>query len=269
MARTRSDRIEEKRMKLPANLTVAVLLTLTAGLARAESPGDRVIRKMDEAMTQAEDQRFLYDVKTQEPGKKARMLEMDIRIKQYKGKNWRRVDFLGPGDVKGMKVLSLSLGQMYVYLPAYRKVRRVAGHVRDQGFMGTTYSHDEISIVEYGPEFTGKLLSETKNEWKVEGRRRPKSTFRYPKVVFAIRKDVLQATEIRYYGDKGNLIKSEVREDYTCKTVGGKKICQPRKMKLTDHTRNGAWTSFTCKSWEINTGINDRFFTVRALQRGR
>ena len=29
---------------------------------------------------------------------------------------------------------------MYVYLPAYNKIRRVASHASNQGFMGTMFS---------------------------------------------------------------------------------------------------------------------------------
>ena len=109
--------------------------------AHAETPGDKVIKQMDESMTRAKDQHFIHRVVTQEPGKAQRTLVMDVRIK---GDEWRRIDFTDPGDIKGMKILILSLDQTYVYLPAFRKVRRVAGHAKEQGFMGTTFSHDEM-----------------------------------------------------------------------------------------------------------------------------
>jgi len=187
---------------------------------------------------------------------------MDVYIK---GKEWRRIEMLEPGDVKGMKILSLSLDKMYVYLPAYRKVRRVAGHAQEQGFMGTTFNHDEISIVTYGPVFKAKLLSETKDHWKVEGIRRPGKPFRHKRLVFTILKKYRQPSELKYYNDKGQLMKTETRRDYVCKG----KVCQPNVLRLTDHTRNNAWTEISCEKWEVNTGISDRAFTVRALQRGR
>jgi len=245
------------RILLPILTVVAC-----ANIAHADSAGDRVIAQLDESMTRARDQHFIHRLVTQEPGKAKRTIVMDVHIK---GKEWRRIDFMAPGDVKGMKILILSVNQMYVYLPAFRKVRRVAGHAREQGFMGTTFSHDEISIVTYGGIFSGKLLSEEKNHWKVEATRRPGKEFRHKKLVFTVRKDYKQPSEIKYYNEKGELMKTEVRTDYLCKG----RICQPSVLKLTDHTRNDAWTKIICDKWEVNTGVDDRFFTVRALQRGR
>lgn len=235
---------------------------LVPGLARADAKGDKVIGLMDKSMTTAKDQHFIHRVVTKEPGKAKRTLTMDVHIK---GTEWRRVEFLAPGDIKGMKILVLSLDQMYVYMPAYRKVRRVAGHTREQGFMGTTFSHDEISIVTYGPTFAGKLLSEDDRAWKVEAIRRPGKTFRHKKVLFTISKKYRQPLEIKYYNEKNELMKTEVRSDYVCEG----KVCQPKRLKLTDHTRNEAWSEIICDKWEVNTGVSDRFFTVRALQRRR
>lgn len=244
---------------LPPLLLISVL---TAATAHADAKGDAVIGKMDASMTQAKDQHFIHRVVTQEPGKAKRTIKMDVHIK---GDEWRRIDFLEPGDIKGMKILILSLDQMYIYLPAFRKVRRVAGHAREQGFMGTTFSHDEMSVVTYGPIFKGKLVSENDKEWKVDARRREGKKFRYPRLVFTISKKYRQPTLIKYYNDKNELMKTEVRSRYICED----NICQPKSIKLTDHTRNGAWSEILCDEWQVNTGVSDRFFTVRALQRRR
>jgi outer membrane lipoprotein-sorting protein len=242
---------------------LALALTLVWAVpAWAGSKGDEIIKKMDESMTRAEDQFFHYDVVTQEPGKAKRTLSMDVTIK---GDSWRRVDYTAPGDVKGMKVLIHSMDKMWVYMPQFRKVRRVASHVRDQGFMGTTYSHDDMSVVTYGKLLKGKLLEETKTHWKVEGRRRPGVKYGYAKVIFNIHKKYRQPTEIYYYNDKGQKVKTEIRREYQCKD----NVCNAKIMKLTDHTRNGAWTKFVNTEWKVNTGVSDRYFSVRQLQRGR
>ena len=243
-------------------MLTALLLTVVGATAHADAKGDAVIAKMDESMTRAKDQHFIHRVVTKEPGKAERKITMDVHIK---GKEWRRIDFLAPGDIKGMKILILSLDQMYVYLPAFRKVRRVAGHAREQGFMGTTFSHDEMSIVTYGPTFTGKLLSENDKTWKVEATRRPGKTFRFKKLLFTLSKKFLQPLEIKYYNERNELLKTEQRSEYVCES----KICQPKVLKLTDHTRNNAWSKIICDKWEVNTGVDERFFSVRALQRER
>jgi hypothetical protein len=238
------------------------LTLVLANHVRAETPGERVIRQMDQAMTRAKDQSYTYDITTQEPGKAPRKMSMNVKLK---GTQWRRVEFLSPGDVKGMKVLILSLSQMYVYLPAYHKIRRVAGHVRSQSFMGTALSQDDMSIVTYGDVFQGKLLSETKTHWRVEGGRRPGKDFPYGKLEFLVRKDMQQPSEIHYYSDKGVKLKTETRGEYECRS----NICGPRVLKMVDHTRNGLWTELSQTQWQINTGVPDSYFTPHSLQSGR
>jgi len=164
-----------------------------------------------------------------------------------------------------MRVLILSLDEMYVYLPAFRKVRRVASHVRDQGFMGSAFSHDDMSVVTYGDKLSAKLLAEDETSWTIEATRRPESTYRYKKLVMRIRKDMIQPEAITYFNDKDEKVKSETRKDYECQG----KHCNPKVITLTDHTRGGVTSTLRRKAWKVDTGVADRYFSVRSLQRRR
>ena len=149
-------------------------------------------------------------------------------------------------------------------MPADR-VRRVASHARAQSFMGTALSQDDASLTTFGPYFTGKLLSETPKEWKVEGTKRPGKDAPYAKVIVTISKEHQQATELFWFNEKGVKLKTETRWDYECQD----NICGPKKLKFVDHTRGGMWTEFNRLGWKVNTGIPDSEFTPRALQRAK
>jgi outer membrane lipoprotein-sorting protein len=243
-------------------LLALVCLPSFAAPARADAAGDKVLKSVDAAMTGAKDQVYEYEVTTQEPGKAKTKLSMRVAIK---GKTWRLIDFLAPGDIKGMRFLVLTFSQMYVYLPAYQKVRRVASHARSQSFMGTALSQDDASITIFSEMFAGKLVSETKTHWKVEGTRRPGKEAPYAKVEMTIAKDIQQPTELFWFNEKGVKLKTETRNDYECQG----KICGPKNMKMVDHTRGGMWTEFNRTGWKVNTGVPDSEFTPRALQRAK
>lgn len=249
---------------LPHHLAAALVTCLVTGLgaggARADSAGEGIIAEMDAALTSATDQRYDYEMVTLEPSGKERVASFTVLIK---GRQWRRIDFHRPGDIKGMRVLVRSLGQMYVYLPAYGKVRRVASHVRDQGFMGSSFSHDEMSMATYGAELVGELAGETETTWKVIGRRRPESEYRYPRVVFTIRKDTKQPIELLYFNDKGSLVKSETRSDFACQGAS----CCPGLVTLVDHTRGDLKSTLRRLDWELNSGLPDSAFSVRHLDK--
>ena len=123
---------------LPSLLALVGLLSFAVP-AWGDAAGDKVLKITDTAMTRAKDQVYEYEITTQEPGKAKTKLMMRVSIK---GKEWRLIDFLAPGDIKGMRYLILSFSQMWVYLPQYQKVRRVASHARAQSFMGTALSQD-------------------------------------------------------------------------------------------------------------------------------
>jgi len=238
------------------------LLLGTAAPAHADKRGEEILKKLDTAMTQAEDQHYVQELVTKVPGKEEIKQVMDVRIK---GTKYRRVEFLEPGDIKGMRVLVLSQNNMYTYLPAYRKVRRVANHVKDQGFMGTTFSQNDISLVTYGGSYSGTFIKEDDKSWTIAAMRKEDAKTPYAKIELDILKSMHQASELRYFNDKGVKIKTEVRTGYTCKG----KVCTPKTLKLTDHRRNDVWTAITWTTWEVNTGVKDSYFSLRKLQRGR
>jgi len=242
-------------------LGVLLLCLAAPGLA-AELTAEQVIELTDHAMTKAKDQFFVYDLVTYEPGKDPRVLRFQVHIK---GDKKRRIEFLAPGDVKGMRFLVLDVDQMYVYLPAYKKVRRVASHVKSQGFMGSAYTQDSMSLTKFGETFTGKLIGEDDKTWTLEMTKRPDKAFSYPKLVVKIRKDIHQPEAVDYYNEKGVKVRSEVREGFQCKQG----LCNPRKMTMLDHTRGDLKSEMIQREWKPNTGISEREFTVRSLQRRR
>jgi hypothetical protein len=238
---------------------LALVLAALPAPARAETVGEKALRLHDEANTRAKDQAFEYDVITQEPGKAKTTITMKVKVKKDK----RFIEFTSPGDIKGMKVLVESLTQMYVYLPAYHKVRRVASHTRSQGFMGTALSQDDMSITTYLDVYAPKLIRETKAEWVLELIRRPGKTHPYPRVEMAVRKDNHHPAWISLFNDKGVKLKSEARSEYSCQPGN---LCTARVMRMTDYTRNGLWTDLIRTAWKTNTGAPDGDFTPRALQ---
>lgn len=247
--------------------TLALTLALTAlpdGPARTAEPltAEQIIQKTDATMTRARDQSFEYDLITYEPGKDPRVLKFEVIIL---GDKKRRIEFLAPGDVRGMRFLVLDVDQMYVYLPAYKKVRRVASHVKSQGFMGSTYTQDLMSLTKFGETFTGKLLGEDETHWILELIKRPEKVWSYPKLHVKIRKDMFQPAVLEYYNDKGAKLRTETREGFRCEQG----LCNPRKMTLLDHTRGDMKSEMIQRAWKPNTGVAESEFTVRALQRKR
>lgn len=238
----------------------AMLLGLHGVAAEPASKGTQLLQKVDAAIAKPKDQMFEFAMTIHDP-KGLRNINFRVAMKEER----RRVDFLAPGDVKDMRVLTLPGDKMYVFLPAFNRVRRVAAHTRKQGFMGSSYGHDEMSITSYAKFFSGKVVGETDKVWKVLATKRKGINFPYPVVRFEILKDVLQPSRIEYLSDSGKVVKTEERSAYTC---NAQDFCNPEKMSMVDHTRSDLRSDMVRVRWQANTGVPDSYFSVRSLQRG-
>jgi len=244
-------------------VAVYVYLALALGATpRAQAASaEEIVNSVDAKLMLSPSQSFEYEAITKEPGKADRSLVFAVGIK---GKEWRRLEFLAPGDVKGMRILVRSVSETYVYLPAYKKVRRVASHVKDQGFMGTAFSSDEMSLAALAPVFTAQLAEETDKAWKLTLSRREGNGFIYPKIMVEVRRDIGQPVEIRYLNEKDECVKTETRLKYSCKGP----ICTPEVIRMVDHSQGDRTSELVRRKWNPEANLDDDYFTVRALQRG-
>lgn len=248
-------------MKMRAPLGLSLAAAAAAAIASpapasADPAGDKVVAAMDAAMNRAKTHQFDYEIINQEPGKSERTMAMSVKIKGEK----RYTEFSSPADMKGTKVLILSPTQMYVYLPAFGKVRRIASHTKDQGFLGLTFSQDDMATQAYGGEYEGKILSEDASSWHVALTPRAGKDTPYAKIEVTVAKDRSLPSELKYFNADGKNIKTEERSGYTCEG----NICSPGVLKMTDNVK-GAWTKLVRKTWKVNANIPDDVFSQRNL----
>ena len=245
-------------MRIHLAVLLTALLASSWNTSALAASGDEVLSMMDESSTRAADQFFEYELINEEPGREAKMMALKVHIKGER----RMTEFLAPGDMKGTKVLVRSRAELYIYLPAYNKVRRVASHATKGGFLGTTYSNEDISTITFANVYTGKMMSENDKEWVVEASPREGIKAMYGKLVFTVRKDYKQPSEIKYFNAKSEHIKTETRTEYSCQG----NICNAGIMKMVDHSRGEASTEFQRRDWQVNTGISDSLLSKRNLQ---
>lgn len=228
------------------------------------SSGDRaqaILRKTDAAMNTAEDQVFRYRVTTTEPDGDERTMLMKVWVKGKK----RLTRFLAPGDVEGTKALTLSPERMYVYLPAYQKVRRVASHTSRDNFMGTAISKAEMAITRYAPYYDAELIDEDEEGWTLRLTLKPDGTGPHDRIEIDVSKEHHRPVELRYYDEEGDHVKTESRRDYTCRDD----VCNMKILEMVDHEKGGLKTVFEREKWRVNTGLSDDRFSVRSLEQAR
>jgi outer membrane lipoprotein-sorting protein len=237
------------RLALPFALSLAALMS--AAPAGADPDGDKAVAAMDAVINRARTLIFDYEIINKEAGKDERTLGMTVKVKGEK----RYTEFSAPADMKGTKVLILSSTQMYVYLPAFGKVRRIASHTKDQGFLGLSFSQDDMATTSYGALYTGTLGGDTLTLTPKPGVDAP-----YAKIEITINKDKGTISQLKYFNGDGTNVKTETRSNYSCDGD----VCTPGELKMVDNTK-GNWTKLVAKSRKVNEEISDDVFSQRNL----
>jgi outer membrane lipoprotein-sorting protein len=238
---------------------VGFALLTAAGSARADAAGDAALAKIDKAQKQYNSLTVQYTVSTKEPGKSPSVMSVRSNFKGQK----QFTELLSPGDVKGTKVLHLSDTELYVWVPAYRKIRRVASHMNEGGFMGTTYSVQDMSLTQYGRYFTATLGADRGNMIVLALTARADATrLPYGKLELTVDKATNLPVKIKYFDEAGRHIKTEVREGYECEGT----ICLAKVQRMTDHTKGDKASELRLDEHRINPSLPDDMFSKRNLQ---
>lgn len=205
--------------------SVAAALTALcfATSAQADAAGDAAVAAMDAAINRSAPLVFDYQVDNQEPDKPLHTLAIKL---QTNGAS-KLYEFTAPPDMKGTKILILSPTQMYVYLPAFGKVRRIASHTRDQGFFGLAFSQDDLATTSYGLQYSGQIATQTPAQYLLVLTAKNAESAPYAKIEVTLAKDRMVPLQLKYFNVEGANIKTETRSNYSCAGA----VCTPGEIK--------------------------------------
>ncbi|MBP9015564.1 MAG: outer membrane lipoprotein-sorting protein [Candidatus Atribacteria bacterium] len=173
------------------------------------------------------------------------------------------VRFLNPADVKGVTLLSIKGGEsMYLYMPAFKKVRRIASSEKNEKFMGTDFTYDELGGSYSREDYNSTLIEETEEIYKLELiPQDPESN--YSKLLMEVDKEKFYFRKIEFYDKDANLWKTLEIPEIEEEEDGSITV---KKINLTDLKENHK-TTIEMGSIEKNIPLPDNFFSVRTVQR--
>lgn len=244
-------------MILKGLLTTLVVLP-TPGVGAMQA--GEILAKVDSVANAPEDRRARVSmVLVDRHGKeKVRTAE------SYQKGEKRLIRFTSPADQKGIGFLSLPGDVMYVYFPAFKKVRRIAAHVKNTTFAGTDFTYDDLSTFRYSEDYYAELLGEGKDHHllKLTPKKGVKKEYGYLKMW--VDKTSFLPKKVEFYDRSGNLWK--VMEFRRLERIKGYWVA--REIEMRD-LKKGHGTRMILEEIDLNTGIPDKVFTKRYLRRGR
>jgi len=188
--------------------------------------------------------------------------EIESWEKNNKDKDdWRVMKFRKPADVKGVGFLVLADDQMYIYLPEFHRIRRIASHSKKESFMGSDFSYEDMGTSGFSKYYEAKLINETPEYYVLELKRKPEADKPYSKIKMWIKKESMLPVKMELYDNSGELTKLA---EEVVKKVG--KYWIPVKIKMTS-VKKGTYTVLEMTNIELDKGLKASIFTKRFLKR--
>jgi len=177
--------------------------------------------------------------------------------------------FLTPADVKGTKMLTHEHiskdDDQWMYLPALKRVKRIASRNKSGSFMGSEFSYEDTANASwkkytYENDLEVVILDGTKC---YKGTRYPKDrNSGYTKQITWIDTNTLLVKKVEYFDRKKERLKTATFTEY--KKISG--IWRMGKIFMKNH-QNSKSTILSWTKREIKVGLKAKDFTKRKLKR--
>jgi len=262
-------------------LLFAMLALLLSGTARAEkgSGGPSAREIMDKVTTtrKLDGSEAVIKMTVLGEGGQAREREISMATKLYDGgKTEKRIyRFLSPADVQGTGILVYDYeakpDDVWIYLPALRKTRRVVSTQRAQSFMGSEFSYGDLNIPSLDdfdytlvkeepmggePCYVIDLAPKTKEIAEAEG---------YSKKTYWVSKAKMAVVQGLYYDKDGKLLKELIAQDIKLLDPKNKRY-RAMHMEMINK-QNGRKSVFETKKVSFTPSTKDDYFTTAYLER--
>lgn len=184
------------------------------------------------------------------------------------------VKFSTPPDVNGTGVLQIEHSDgdddLWIYLPALRRSRRLVANNKKDSFVGSDFSYGDITLPKVDHYHHTLVRSEKLDDHdcfvveSVPATETVKANSGYSRKMTWVRTDNFVESKVEYYDLAGRLLKTQ--------RTGRHQLVEPDKgrwfvmhREMTNH-QTGHRTTFTASKAEA-VAIPDAAFTTRALER--
>jgi len=252
-------------MKLKLNLLIlAIFILLFSTCIVYAITVDEITDKMEENSPDFTTQKTISEMILINKDGKEEIREMIMfSQKEENDKTSSLMRFLSPKSVKGVTLLNINSGEkIYLYMPAYDKPRWIAGSSKQEEFMGTGLSYEDMSMDYEDKDYEKKLLEETDSEYKIEIIPSGEDVS-YKKIILIVDKEKFYAKKVEFYNMSENLTKTleivQIQIDENGKIT-------PIEIVFTDLEKNQK-TKIVIKEMEYNVELSSDFFSIRTLKK--
>ena len=241
-----------------------ITLLLLIGLVFALT-GDELAQQMDSRRTPMDSKVDLLMTLTNKKGKtRSYSLHSIIKDDGTKQMIW----FLAPADDKGVSFLKIEHNdhddEKRMWLPAFKKIRRISAKKRSDSFMGSDMSFEDLSsrqMNEFQFFLIGQEVYESRTCHLLESKPKEHIRTEYSRHITWVDSTLLIPLKEESYDKSGQLLK----EKYFSYTII-KEYQILSKVHVTNIQKNHS-TTLNFDNIELDTGVSDDLFHERYLKR--
>jgi outer membrane lipoprotein-sorting protein len=179
--------------------------------------------------------------------------------------------FENPGAIKGTAFLSFTHkaddDDQWLYLPALKRVKRIASSTKSGPFMGSEFAYEDISsqeVEKYSYSYIGEESFDDRNHFVVErDPADPKSG--YSRQVAWIDTEQYRVWKVEYFDRGGALLKTLTVADYSLYLD---KYWRAKRWQMVNH-KTGKETDLLWDEYVFANGFEDKDFNRNSLARAR
>ncbi len=236
-----------------------LMTMLAAGVSLAAAlTGSEILDKV-RAVTSASDRRATATMTITDKSKRVQARTMKMVMK---GDSRMMMTFQSPADLRGVTFMSTSSENMWIYLPAQGRVRRISGSSADQGFGGSDFSYRDMANLSFADESKVEKVEETKvgstAAWLLTVKDGDGANSR-----FWVEQARFLPLRVEEFGADGKATK---RIDFSEFENQGESWI-PGHIEMQDIGR-GSRTELNLEELKMNTGVKDNFFTEANMKKG-
>jgi len=255
-------------MRRSVFIAAAMLWTTSAF---ANETAEQIARfALDNNMFSTDNSRATIDMEIARDGKVVRQRKISALVKRKEGLVTSFVEFVDPADVAGTKFLSVEVApgetQQFIYLPAFKKTKRVVGAQRGTSFMGTDFSYSDLEGRDVNKTSWKRLPDEKvqgEDCWVIEGvPKKPEDETYGRSVIWVHKGNKLPLKSDFYDKDKTTLTKKMVVNKLSQKD--GKWIMTDAVMQTV---AKNSETRLRVTSIDLKTPIPDEALSREALEK--
>jgi outer membrane lipoprotein-sorting protein len=244
-------------MNLNRTIIILIFFSLISSLSVVgQTDAEQLLIKMDKTVFAAKDKSsnikmVMINLKTEkEKTKKAVMLQ--------KGADTKLFRYTFPKSDSGIATLSLPNNEIYLYLPLFKKPKKITNLAEKNAFNNSDFSVSDMATKSYAENYTGELISTNEYTYAID--LKPKSEDSpYSHMVVHINKEYFYPEQFDYYDKKNQMVKKA-----TYNYIKIQSFWISDEVAMEDLKKNHK-TIIYMSDIKINQGLKDELFTLENL----